>query len=228
MSLYLTGVGFKKKTHSEKKIKYTKSDNFNKNLNPKKSSLEKLINKNEYTFKKIDFSNGNNTRYTNFYLKNQDKKRSKSKSLIEFFPNEKKFEKKKQEEKFINKSEKEFVDFLIQDQTKFADLNNIENYFKRQIYDNTKIFDSKLIQILKKNNELEILEKQIEKELIENADIDYNYIKEEYNLIKNQIRDDIKIRQYDYQSLITVKNDLINQQVKINFYCFNIIFDRLN
>lgn len=209
MNLYLTAINFKSKTKQEK-LESSVKKIIKSNLKPKNESLEKTQ---EAKGKKLNFSNDSGLNNFNNQIKKKSK-RAKSQSLINFFPNKIKIEKKKQEENLFKKSENNFVDYMIQDQTKFADLNKIEDYFKRQIHEKIKTFDKNKIQILQKQKEFEILEKQIEKELIGNADIDYDFLREEYEEIKNSFMEKIRIKEYDFLSMESEKNILIKDQVK--------------
>jgi hypothetical protein len=184
---------------------------------PKNNSIDKINIKNktnpqkekekENQKEKLDFNTDENLSYLNTISMKGKKKRSLS--HINFFQ----LEKKNQENSFFNKSERNFVDFMIQDQTKFANLENIEAYFKDQIQENLKNFDMRNTKINKRQQELDSLEREIEKELLNNAEIVYDNLIDEYNDIKNEIKENIKLKLYDYRSKDCMKNNLINEQV---------------
>ena len=50
------------------------------------------------------------------------------------------------------------------------------------------------------------MEKQIEKELVDSADIEYDNLKDEYNCIKNEIREKIKIKEFIHTCTFYLRN----------------------
>ncbi len=110
-------------------------------------------------------------------------------------------------------AEKELVDFMINEETKFANFNQIENYFKEDIVNNNKIFDANKIYIEKKQMEIECLNLMIEKELIHNLDYDYDNIVKKYEEEKNQLLLEIGLKEDDLITFERIKNSLIENKV---------------
>jgi len=129
--------------------------------------------------------------------------------------------KKVEEENFNSKAEQYLVDFMINDETKFADLNQIENYYKSEIEKNNKIFDINRTKIDKQNGELEALDLNIEKELLDNHEYDCEEVIRDYEEEKNGIRLEMGNKEHDFVCFEKLRDELIGKKVCIRFFlCF--------
>lgn len=199
--LYLTGVAIEnKKSKIKEKLFQKKEENKSSNS----LVLEELSDLNLNS--KITNDNKNN-------IKNIE---NKEKFLIlrnSFNSIQLKTKKKIEEDNILNNAEQELVDFMIHDETKFADLNQIEAYYKGEIDKNNKTFDTNNLKLEKQKLEMESIDLMIEKELLDNIDYDYDGIKNKYEDDKNRIMLEIKNKEHDMISFEKVRDNLLEKKV---------------
>lgn len=121
-------------------------------------------------------------------------------------------------EDLVEKFEHGLVDYLIYDQTQFADLYRIESYYKEEIDKNNKTIDQNLNNVNKQKIELESIELMIEKELIDNLSYNYEEIEINNDAKKRKMKEEIAIKEYDFFNLEQKKKQLLDEKV-INLPC---------
>ena len=94
---------------------------------------------------------------------------------------------------------KEFLNYLIDQQLQYADLNEIENELKRATLRNKKNIDINNCIILKKKNELKSLGTDINKGIVREMKFDDKNIGTDYTEEMNRIKSEIASLTYDIE-----------------------------
>jgi len=199
-SLYLTGVAIDNKKSRIKEKLFKKEETKTKQSIVIEDPLNTNGNHNRNNDSINEIQNDNRVKFLAMH------KRSNS-SLINIK------RKKQEEEQFISSAEQHLVDFMIQDETKFADLDNIEGFYKSEIDKNNKIFDSNRNKLERQKNDMEALDLMIEKELIDNLDYDYDNIKNKYEDEKKKILQEMANKEYDMINLEEIRKGLYEKKV---------------
>ena len=217
MSLYLTGINSKNNNNNEikqqsfnniKPIK-NKKNTLNKNLNHRKN---KSINNNNNIIKNL--SNKENSRQAN------------KKSNLKIEPKKilsKSFDSKNKNNNLIEIKTK-FINFLIDNELKYANLYNIEIYYEEQIKKKKYIHDNNLIIIQQKKQKYKNYLDEIQKEIINKYVLQQNQINDYYNIKINNLKKIIRYKQYEQE----IYQNIYNRTYETNFLMKNRISEELN
>jgi hypothetical protein len=125
----------------------------------------------------------------------------------------------------LNFAKKEFLDFLIQEETNFADFQNVENFYQGLRIKNENNFNANHEKIKRKEEELKYIDNQIEALLITNLQIDYKDKEKDFENQINEIKEQIKIREHDlecykhmYDRLYRTNVSIILNEYKFYYY----------
>ena len=126
------------------------------------------------------------------------------------------FKSKKLEELSLNNSEENFINFIMNEETRFADLDKIEVFYNDSIKDNIKIHNEYNTIQQNKKSEFQTINFLIEKELLENIEFDLNFSKSNYERQKINLKNEIENKKHDLDGLENIKIGLTKE--KVNFF----------
>lgn len=113
------------------------------------------------------------------------------------------------------KTKKDFLNYLIDDQLQYADLNSIENELIDESFKRKKQIDLYYTIIENKKSELTSLNSQIEKLLVNECELDSNKIENEYYNEINELKKKISSLEYDLEIYNDTKKELLNEKIKL-------------
>ena len=210
MSLYLTGINSINNNNNNNNNNEIKQQSFNiKPIKIKKSN--KILRKNKSNINK-NLSNKENSRISN--------KKSKLKIEKKF---SKSFDSKNKSNNLIEIKTK-FINFLIDNELKYANLYNIEIYYEEQIKKKKYIHDNNLIIIQQKKQKYKNYLNEIQKEIINKFVLQQNQINDYYNIKINNLKKIIRYKQYEQE----IFQNIFNRTYKTNFLMKNRINEELN
>jgi len=108
----------------------------------------------------------------------------------------------------LERSKHNILDYLIREETNFADLYKVEHYYKNLIIQHSKKYNNVNKLIKEKKNEIDYVQDLINREIIANIDLEKDEMIEVYKMEKERI------------------NKKINQ-VELDNECYEHIFKRL-
>jgi len=112
-----------------------------------------------------------------------------------------------------NTTELQFLDYLIQEQINFADLEKIESHYKSLIIDLQNEHDYKSYLIQKRKEELRRLEESIEDNLINSFQFSREILDNFYEKITEDLKNQIKHKSYDIECYSNLKTKLYKSNV---------------
>lgn len=104
----------------------------------------------------------------------------------------------------LERSKHNVVDYLIREETNFADLYKVEKYYKSVIIENSKKNDKTDFIIKEKLKEIEYVQDLINREIIANIELEKEEMLELYRIEKENLENKIKYIEHDnecYQHL---------------------------
>jgi hypothetical protein len=128
--------------------------------------------------------------------------------------------KRKAKSKKLTLTKQDFLEFLIQEETKFADLEKIEDF-----YDNTKIkkfsqFNKNQNLILKKKEQLKKLEETIQMALVSSFKIKEQDLVSYYDKQIKELKEKIVVREHDMECYSHTHQRLYKANVSKNIFHF--------
>lgn len=99
----------------------------------------------------------------------------------------------------LERSKHNILDYLIREETNFADLHKVETYYKSVIIDNSKKFDKTDKIINDKLKEIEYVQDLINREIIANIELEKEEMIELYDFEKVNLESKIKQIEYDVE-----------------------------
>lgn len=93
----------------------------------------------------------------------------------------------------------EFLEFLIHEETKFADLEKIENYYQSEMIKNYNYFNSRQNLIAKKKLELRQIEETIEQAIVSNVKIKEEDLVSYYDKQIEDLKQNIILKEHDLE-----------------------------
>ncbi len=146
-----------------------------------------------------------------FDLKSQTQ-RANSSDSDKIYPKNKNF--------YLN-SKSQYLDYFIDEQTNFGDLEKIETYYKSLIINSNREHNNKKYLIQKKKEELRKLEESIQNNLL----ISIKFSKEEIEKFNENIKEDLKLqithKSYDLECYTNIKERLYKSNVIYTNYIIN-------
>jgi hypothetical protein len=121
---------------------------------------------------------------------------------------------KKDEEKTLEKTKHNILDFLIREETDYADLYKVEKYFREVNISNLIKFNRFNKQIKKKKEEIDEVQELINREIIENIDLDIEEMLELYSNEKERIIKNINKIDHDMEIYREMREKLYKNNVK--------------
>ncbi len=115
----------------------------------------------------------------------------------------------------LNFAKKEFLEFLIQEETNFADFQKVETFYQGLRIKNEKHFNANHEKIKRKKEELNFLDNQIEALLIKNLRFDLREKEKECEEQIFKLKDQIKIREHDLECYKHMYDRLYRTNVSI-------------
>ena len=218
MSLYLTGIN-SKNNNNNNEIKQQSFNNI-KPIKNKKNTLKKNLN-----HRKNKSINNNNIIIKNLSNKENSRQANK-KSNLKIEPKKilsKSFDSKNKNNNLIEIKTK-FINFLIDNELKYANLYNIEIYYEEQIKKKKYIHDNNLIIIQQKKQKYKNYLDEIQKEIINKYVLQQNQINDYYNIKINNLKKIIRYKQYEQE----IFQNIYNRTYKTNFLMKNRISEELN
>ena len=210
MSLYLTGINSK---NNNSEINQQSYNNI-KPIKIKKKPSNKFIN---YRKNKSIDNNIKNLLNEDSTINKKSKLKKKPKKKLS-----KSFDSKNKNNNLIEIKTK-FINFLIDNELKYANLYNIEIYYEEQIKKKKHIHDNNLIIIQQKKQEYKNYINEIQKEIINKYVLQKKQINDYYNNKINQLKKIIKYKQYEQE----IFQNIFNRTYKTNFLMKNRITDEL-
>jgi hypothetical protein len=112
----------------------------------------------------------------------------------------------KRDELTLEKTKHNILDYLIREETNFADLYKVEKYYKNIIVQNSKKYDKTDATILEKIKEIEYVQDLINREIIANIDLEKDEMVELYKIEKENLNEKIRKLEHDnecYEHMFT-------------------------
>ena len=122
----------------------------------------------------------------------------------------------KEDQITLEKSKHNVLDYLIREETNFADLYKVENYFKNILNEKSKKYDVNDAIIKKKLKEIKNIEDLINSEIISNIELDKDDIITVYADEKIKLENKIENLEYDNECYQYTNNRIIKANVKLN------------
>lgn len=97
------------------------------------------------------------------------------------------------------KMNEEFLDFLINEKTNFADLDKVEKHYQNQIINQYKIFNENKTVIEKKEKEYNMLLNEIESALVSRLNFSKMNIDYHYERVLTQIKASIRLKEHEFE-----------------------------
>lgn len=132
----------------------------------------------------------------------------------------------KNDELTLEKSKHNILDYLIREETNFADLYKVEKYYKSVIIENSKKFDKTDALIKDKLKEIDYVQDLINRDIIANIDLEKEEMLELYRIEKQNLHERIKHIEHDNECYQHMFERYYNNNV--NFYLFLFRFFFLN
>lgn len=139
------------------------------------------------------FTSGKSTQRTLKIKKVSSKALSKSSSMKEMKINS------KEEKALAIRLKQNFLDFLIQDQTNFADLEQVQNFYSDRVLDNKRKYNDNLIRIKKLQEEDEQLSIDIFKEIIKHYTIQKTTLDAYYDLKIDRLKEIVNMKNHNLE-----------------------------
>ena len=103
---------------------------------------------------------------------------------------------KKRNNKILNE---EFLDFLINEKTNFADLDKVEKHYQNLLISQYKTYNLNKTVLLKKAKEYNTLTTQIETELVSRMNFSQQNLDSYYDKLINQIQSAIRLKEHEFE-----------------------------
>jgi hypothetical protein len=126
----------------------------------------------------------------------------------------------KKDNKLLEKTKHNVLDYLIREETDFANLYKVEDHFKNIMISNTKEFNRFDKLIKRKQEEIDEVQALINKELIDNIDLEKEEMIQIYNTEKEKIKINTATINHDTECYQHIYNKLYRTNVKINKFIF--------
>ena len=97
----------------------------------------------------------------------------------------------------LENSKHNILDYLIREETNFADLYKVEKYYKSVIIENSKKYDKADIIIKGKLKEIEYVQDLINREIITNIELEKEDMLELYRIEKENLHENIQKLEHD-------------------------------
>jgi len=123
---------------------------------------------------------------------------------------------KNKDQKTLEKTKHNVLDYLIREESDFADLYKVEKHFKDIMISNTNEFNNYDKLIKKKQEEIDEVQKLINRELIENINLEKDEMIELYKLEKEKIVKNIGTIEHDMECYQHIYNKLYRTNVRKN------------
>jgi len=122
----------------------------------------------------------------------------------------------KNDEKTLEKTKHNIIDYLIREETDYADLYKVEKHFREVNIINSKKFNrlSKLIK--RKKEQIDEVQELINREIIENINLDKDEMIQLYKNEKERIIKNIKTIDHDMECYRHIYDKLYKTNVKEN------------
>jgi hypothetical protein len=117
-------------------------------------------------------------------------------------------------QKILEKTNHNVLDYLIREQSEFADLFKVENYFKNIMISKIEQFNNYNKLLKSKQKEIEQVEELINRELIENIDLEKEEMIEIYENEKDKLSKNIGLIEHDTEGYRHIYNKLYKTNVK--------------
>jgi hypothetical protein len=122
--------------------------------------------------------------------------------------------------KLFDQTKLQFLDFLIEEQTNFADLEKIETYYRSMTVQAHKEYNNKKLLIEKRKEELKALDISIESNILNSLKFQKEDIENFFNNIKIELNSQISDKVYKIECYKNVKDRLYKSHVKILYNFF--------
>ena len=152
---------------------------------------------------------------------NKDDEQPKS---LEEINNNFTFSNTESEEITLQKSKHNILDYLIREETNFADLYKVEQYYKSVLIENSKQIDKTDSLIKAKINEIEYVSDLINREIIANIDLEKDEMLELYRIEKESLEARIQRIEHDNECYEHMFERFYMNSVHIIFIYLYMIF----
>lgn len=126
----------------------------------------------------------------------------------------------KKDNKLLEKTKHNILDYLIKEESDFADLYKVEKHFKDIMISNTNKFNKYKKLINRKQEEIDEVQKLINREIIENINLEKNEMVELYDNEKEKIKKQIGTLEHDSECYQHIYNKLYRTNVRKFFILF--------
>lgn len=129
----------------------------------------------------------------------------------------------KKDQATLEKTKHNVLDYLIREETNFADLNKVEKYFKNEIILKSKKYDVNQTLIKRKLKDIEEVQDLINREIISNIDLDKDEAYELYNIEKDNLESKIEQISHDNECYEYMLERFYTNNVCFSLFKFFII-----
>ena len=112
--------------------------------------------------------------------------------------------KTKEENESLKNTKSEFIDYLLHENTKYADFESVEMDMRHELQDEKSIYDDHLKEIKQKQAQLKYLTKLIEEEVIQQKKNSAQKIIEEFNNKINETKHKTALINFDYNTNLKI------------------------
>lgn len=129
----------------------------------------------------------------------------------------------KHDEITLEKSKHNILDYLIREETNFADLFKVEKYYKSVLIANSKKFDKTDTVIKEKLKEIEFVQDLINREIIANIDLEKDEMVELYRIEKENLQARILQLEHDNECYQHMCDRYFRSNVCFLFFIFRFL-----
>lgn len=137
----------------------------------------------------------------------------KSKSSSKILLKSDQLENKSEKAKTLKKTKKDFLDFMVNEQTKYADLDKIEEFYQSNALSEFNVYNKNSLTMNEKNKYLEHLNMLIEQEIVNLVVLSDSDSLKNYNNQILKYKHDITFLEHDLETFSNIKSSLYKTNV---------------
>ena len=177
-----------------------------------------------------------NIKLLNNFISSEDKDKFHKKLKQNFIPakkftqiRQKNIENRKNKEKITNEIKDDYVNYIISNEPKFVEVDQITEEYMKKVYNNHQKYNENLIIIERKKEEKKMLSYEIEKSLINNYFIKDSSMLPIYEQLIEKVKLDILKKQQEHDGYYSLYEELYNKNFEIRRKVLDEIeLDRVN